>query len=355
MWGLAKHHVPLAALLLIHIGEDKCVAIFAAQSLTCKRQIGHMKVYHSLKEYQPGSHTVATIGTFDGLHIGHRTILRRLVAAAQARQGEAVLISFHPHPRLVLFPDNNPLRLLHTLEEKIEMLQTIGLDKLLLIPFTREFSRLPSTHFIEHVLVETVQIDQIIIGYDHRFGKNRTGGLEELQEMAPRYGYEVEEIPAQSIDEAKVSSTKIRSALQAGQVQAAEKYLGYPYSFAGEVVHGEKAGRTLGYPTANLQPDVPLKLIPGHGVYFVRVRVREQDYYGMMSIGVKPTMGEFTQTQEVFIFDFDQDIYGQTVRVTFLEYLRGEQKFDSREALIVAMDADRDYCLRRIAEREAAN
>ena len=312
-----------------------------------------MKVFRSLESYEAGGHTVATIGTFDGVHIGHRTILERLMAAARERNGEAVLISFHPHPRLVLFPENNPLKLLHTLDEKIALLDEIGLDKLLLIPFTREFSRLPSQRFVEDILVQTLRIDHIIIGYDHRFGKNRTGGLEELQSYAEKWDYTVEEIPAQSIDEAKVSSTKIRKAIQEGDVQTAEKYLGYKYSFAGEVIHGEKAGRTLGYPTANLEPEDPLKLIPGHGVYFVRVEVRGEPYFGMMSIGVKPTMGEFTQTQEVYIFDFNQDIYGETVRVHFLEYLRGEKKFDSKEALILAMNADRDYCLRRMEEEKS--
>ncbi|MEM9985261.1 MAG: riboflavin kinase, partial [Bacteroidota bacterium] len=185
-------------------------------------------------------------------------------------------------------------------------------------------------------------------GYDHRFGKNRTGGLQELQAHAGQYRYTVEEIPAQSIDEAKVSSTKIRKALQEGKVQDAQKYLGYPYSFAGTVVHGEKAGRKLGYPTANLAPQDALKIIPGHGVYFVQAEVKGKRYYGMMSIGVKPTMGEFTQTQEVYLFDFDEDIYGETVRVYFLEYLRGEKKFPSLEALIQSMDSDRDYCLEQI-------
>lgn len=309
-----------------------------------------MQVYRSRAAYKPGPHTVATIGTFDGVHIGHRTILERIIATAHARQGEALLISFHPHPRLVLFPENNPLRLLHTLDEKIALLEEIGIDRLLLIPFTREFSRIPSRQFVQEVLVETAQIERIVIGYDHRFGKNRTGGLQELQEMSPEFGYEVEEISAQSIDEAKVSSTKIRRALQEGDVETAAKYLGYTYSFAGRVIHGEKAGRTLGYPTANLDPEDPLKLIPGRGVYFVKARVRARSYYGMMSIGIKPTMGEFSQTQEVYLFDFDQDIYGETVRVSFLEFIRGEKKFSSKEALIQAIDADRDHCLRRIAE-----
>ncbi len=309
-----------------------------------------MKVFRSLEEYQAGGHTVATIGTFDGVHIGHRTILERLKDAARKREGESVLISFHPHPRLVLFPENNPLKLLQSLDEKIALLDEFGLDKLLLIPFTKEFSRIPSHRFIREVLVETLEIDHIIIGYDHRFGKNRTGGLEELETYAEDWGYTVEEIPAQSIDEAKVSSTKIRKALQEGDVQTAEKYLGYPYSFAGKVIHGEKMGRKLGYPTANLEPSDPLKVIPGIGVYLVKVQVDERWFYGMMSIGVKPTMGEFAQTQEVFLFDFDEDIYGEEIRVHFLEYLRGEKKFKSLTELIVAMDADRDYSLKRIAE-----
>ncbi len=307
-----------------------------------------MDVYRSLDTYLPGPHPVATIGTFDGLHIGHKTILERIKQAASERDGESVLISFHPHPRLVLFPENNPLRLLHTLDEKIEALAELGIDKLLLIPFTKEFSRLPSQRFIKDVLVDHVKIERIIIGYDHRFGKNRTGGLQELQTHAEQFRYTVEEIPAQSIDEAKVSSTKIRKALQGGKVQDAQKYLGYPYSFAGTVIHGEKAGRKLGYPTANLTPEDPLKIIPGRGIYFVKAKVKEKLYYGMMSIGVKPTMGDFTQTQEVYLFDFDEDIYGETVRVYFLEYLRGEKKFSSLEALIQAMDGDRDYCLAQI-------
>ncbi|MEM7375540.1 MAG: bifunctional riboflavin kinase/FAD synthetase [Bacteroidota bacterium] len=309
-----------------------------------------MKLYQSLDAYQPGSHTVATIGTFDGLHIGHRTILQRIQEVAKEIDGESLLISFYPHPRLVLFPDNNPLKLLHTLEEKIAMLNDIGLDKLLLLPFTKEFSRMPSRAFIQHILSEKIGIHKIIIGYDHRFGKNRAGGIEELQQYAPELGYLVEEIPAQSIDDAKVSSTKIRRAIQDGKVELAKDYLGYPYSFAGKVIHGEKQGRQLGYPTANIQPDDPLKLIPADGVYFVRVWVESEELYGMMSIGTKPTIGEFDRYHEVYIFDFARDIYDQTIRVDLLNWIRPQEKFDSLDTLIAAIQGDEQFCRKKMAQ-----
>ncbi|MCB0843012.1 MAG: bifunctional riboflavin kinase/FAD synthetase [Bacteroidetes bacterium] len=300
-----------------------------------------MKVYHSLEEYQKGKNTVATIGTFDGVHIGHRVILQKLIDTAKAMDGESVLISFHPHPRLVLFPENNPLRLLQTIEEKIRILEKIGLDKLLLIPFTREFSRIPSKAFIRDILIDTVGIKKIVIGYDHRFGKNRTGGIEELNELKFEGKYQVEEIPAQSIDDAKVSSTKIRLALKEGDIEAANRYLGYSYTFAGEVIHGEKQGRKLGFPTANINPDDPRKLIPCNGIYFVRVFLGNEIHFGLMNVGHKPTMGEFDRSQEVWIYDFDRDIYGKTLRVEILEYMRPELKFDSLEALIEAMNQDK--------------
>lgn len=301
-----------------------------------------MKVYRSLEEYEAGPHAVATIGTFDGVHIGHRTILSRLIQSAQAINGESILISFHPHPRLVLFPENNPLRLLHTLEEKIALLDEIGLDKLLLIPFTREFSRMSSKVFIRDVLVETVQIERIIIGYDHHFGKNRAGGIEELQQYSKSWEYSVEEIPAQSIDDAKVSSTQIRNALKAGDVLTAAKYLGYPYSFSGEVVHGQKQGRLLGFPTANIAPEENRKVIPANGVYFVRVMLPDRKFkFGLISIGVKPTMGEFQRSQEVWIYDYEGDLYGQKLRVEMLEWLRGEEKFESLDALVSQMNLDK--------------
>lgn len=311
-----------------------------------------MKVYRSLEAYEQGDHTVATIGTFDGVHLGHRTILERLKSAAKEANGESVLISFHPHPRLVLFPENNPLRLLHTLDEKIQLLDSIGIDKLLLIPFTREFSRIPSKLFIQDILAQQIGIRRIVIGYDHHFGKNRTGGIDELRSYADAWNYEVEEIPAQAIDDANISSTKIRQALQECDIDTARKYLGYDYGFSGTVIHGEKQGRLLGYPTANIEPENPLKLIPADGIYFVRVLIGDTSLFGMMSIGVKPTMGEFARTHEVYIFDFEGDLYDQTIRVEMLTYIRGEKKFDSLEALIAAIQDDERVCRQLMADRQ---
>jgi riboflavin kinase/FMN adenylyltransferase len=310
-----------------------------------------MKVYRSLDTYEKGGRTVATIGTFDGLHIGHKTILDRLKNSAHALEAEAVLISFHPHPRLVLFPDNNPLRLLHTLEEKIAMLDAIGINKLLLIPFTRDFSRIPSRAFVQDILVDKIGITRLVIGYDHHFGKNRTGNIEELEEMSKEFGYEVEEIPAQAIDNANVSSTKIRQALLSGDIETARAYLGYDYSFAGTVVHGAKKGRSFGYPTANIRPDDTRKLIPGDGVYFVKVHTAGHSYYGMLSIGTKPTLGEYDRTAEVNIFNFDQDIYGKPIRVDMLAFLRGQEKFVSTAELIEAMGRDKRRCEEMMMKR----
>ena len=304
-----------------------------------------MKVYRSVEAFEKGNNTIATIGTFDGVHIGHQTILNRIIQLAKRVEGESVLISFYPHPRLVLFPENNPLKLLHTLEERIATLEQLGLDKLLLIPFTKDFSRTPSKAFIRDVLVEGVGIHTIVIGYDHHFGKNRTGGIEELRSFSDQYKYEVEEIPAQSINEANISSTKIRRALEAGEVDVANTYLGYNYGFSGIVVHGEKQGRQLGYPTANMEPDEATKLIPCDGVYLVRVFIGDQQYYGLMSVGKKPTMGEFERSQEVFIMDFSGDLYGQKIRVEFIRYLRGEKKFNGVQELIAAMDQDKANAL----------
>ncbi|MDX1907603.1 MAG: bifunctional riboflavin kinase/FAD synthetase [Bacteroidia bacterium] len=313
-----------------------------------------MEVFRSPEAYRRGTYTVATIGTFDGVHLGHQAIFGRMQAHAAAHGGETLLISFEPHPRLVLFPENNPLRLLHTLDEKIERLAASGLDKLLLIPFTREFSRVTSQAFICDLLAGQLGIRHIVIGYDHHFGKNRTGGIEELEQYAPAYGYTVEAVGPQALEGDNISSTKVRRALQTGDVPTASRYLGYDYGFTGTVVHGEKQGRLLGYPTANLAPEDPLKLIPLDGVYLVRVLIGAGRWYGLMNIGKKPTMGEFERSHEVYILDFAGDLYGQRVRVEFLHYLRGEKKFGSLPELIAAMDADQALGRQLIAEREGA-
>ncbi len=309
-----------------------------------------MEVFRSLSSYQKGNQTIVTIGSFDGVHIGHRFILKKIIDKAKVRGGESLLISFDPHPRMILNPGDNGLKLLHTIPEKIELLESLGLDKLLLIPFSRDFSLLSSDQYIERVLLQTVGPEEIVIGYDHRFGHDRKGGIEELRRYATRQNFEVEEIPPQAVDDAKVSSTKIREALTLGMVETAAKYLGYSYSFGGRVIHGEKMGRILGYPTANIEPESKHKLIPANGVYLVRVRIKDSWYYGLMNIGRKPTVGEFERGYEVYILDFDEDIYGEYVRTEFLEYIRPERKFKSLDELIAAMDSDKHYSIEKIKQ-----
>lgn len=309
-----------------------------------------MKVYRQISEFERGRPAVATIGTFDGVHLGHRKILARLTDEAQTLNCDSVVISFHPHPRLVLFPDDNPLRLLHSIEERIEMMAGLGIDKLLIIPFTKEFSRYTSAMFIKEVLVDAVGIRKIIVGYDHHFGKNRTGGLKDLEEGGAEYKFSVAEIPAEQIDHASVSSTKIRQALASGDMETARRFLGYPYPLSGTVMRGQALGRELGYPTANIHPDEPLKQIPAEGVYLVRVRAEGQEYFGMLNIGRKPTVGEFPLGIEVNILDFDGDLYGKTLRVEFLRRIREDKKFSSLEELKRAIDGDKEVCLALIKE-----
>jgi riboflavin kinase / FMN adenylyltransferase len=311
-----------------------------------------MRVFQGLQDYVQGHDAVATIGTFDGVHHGHQKILGRLIDAARAVGGESVVISFHPHPRLVLFPDDHSLRLLQSIDEKIAALDALGIDKLLLIPFTREFAEFTSQQFISQVLIEAVGIKRIVIGYDHHFGKGRAGGLKELQAGAAYHGYEVEEIPAEQIDKASVSSTKIRQALETGDLGTASRFLGYDYGLQGTVVQGEQLGRQLGYPTANIRPSDPHKLIPAQGVYLARVVLAGVAHFGMLNIGKKPTVGEgFPLGIEVHIFDFDRDIYGAQVQVDFLEWIRPDMKFGSLDELILALDRDRDAALALIVSR----
>ena len=308
-----------------------------------------MQVFYNIDDFLHQKPVVATIGTYDGLHLGHKKILQRLKDIAAEIGGETVLISFHPHPRLVLFPDKAPIHLLQNIEEKIATLRDFGIDKLLLIPFTKEFSQTSSDTFIRNILVEKVGISRLVIGYDHHFGANRSGDIHELRQYAKECNYEVEEIPAQAIDNANVSSTKIRQALSVGDIQSANAFLGYPYHFSGKVIHGQKQGRLLGYPTANLDLQDIHKLIPANGVYFVRAIDENQAFFGMMSIGVKPTMGKFERGIEVNIFDFDKDIYGKMLKIEVLQYIRPELKFDSLEALIQAIDNDKAFCLKEIS------
>ncbi len=305
-----------------------------------------MQFYRDLTAYLPGGYVpgpnpVVTIGTFDGVHLGHQVILQRVMEDAQRIGGESIVVSFHPHPRLVLNPADTSLRLLNTVEEKAERLEQLGLSKLVLIPFTKEFSETTSEHFIKHILVDTLRAHTVVIGYDHRFGKGRGGGLEELRVAGTQHGFAVEEIPAQQIDDANVSSTRIRNALRSGDVTQAARLLGYRYPLSGIVVQGRQLGRTIGYPTANLHLPDPYKKVPLEGIYAVECYVRGTRWPGMMSIGRNPTVGEgLPVTLEVNLIGFHDDIYGETLTVRFIQRLRNEAKFDSMEALQAQMKQD---------------
>jgi riboflavin kinase / FMN adenylyltransferase len=313
-----------------------------------------MKVFRSLDSFEKGTQSVATIGTFDGVHLGHKKILGRLIAAARDIGGESVVISFHPHPRRVLRPEDNSLRMLQSIDERISALEAIGIDKLLLIPFTVEFAQQDSSQFILEILVKLVGMKRIVIGYDHHFGKNRGGGIKELELGARQYGYAVEEIPVQQIDNANVSSTKARKAILLGDLETARKFLGYDYSLSGKVIEGQKIGRSIGYPTANILPDDPWKLIPAEGVYLAQLWVNGQMHTGMLNIGRKPTVGDhFPLGIEIHLFDFEQDIYGKSVRVEFLQWIRPDMKFASLEELIQALQHDREISLSLIQKRNS--
>ena len=270
-----------------------------------------MIVYRNPDDIQPLSNAVVTSGTFDGVHRGHQTILARLTEVAKASGGESVLITYWPHPRTVVSNDSQNLKLLTTLDEKIALLDQAGVDHLVIIPFTRSFSQLTSGEYIRQILMDKIGTKKLVIGYDHRFGRDREGGFEYIKQHQSEYGFEVEEIPRQDVEAVGVSSSKIRAALNEGDVEIASRFLGRPYSLTGTIVKGRQLGRTIGFPTANMQVDDPAKLIPANGVYAVDVEYGGQTLGGMLNIGFRPTVAGTHQTIETYIFDFDKDIYGE--------------------------------------------
>lgn len=303
-----------------------------------------MKVYRDISSFENKGNAVVTTGTFDGVHIGHKRIIARLKEVAQQINGESVIITFFPHPRLVLFPEDNDLKLINTLEEKIELLEKAGIDHLLIIPFTKEFSRLSSLEFIQQILVDKIGTKKLVIGYDHHFGKNREGTFEHLKHYAPEYGFEVEEIPEQDINDVAVSSTKIRNAILEGDFRIANSYLGHAFTLRGTVTRGDQIGRTIGYPTANIHVPETYKLIPGEGIYAVALNVNNHPYKGMLYIGNRPTVNGLNKVIEVNIFDFNADIYDETIEITFHQYIRGDKKLNGLEELKAALAADEIAC-----------
>ena len=301
-----------------------------------------MKVYHSISDFQNVSRPILTTGTFDGVHFGHKIIIDRLKEIAKNQNGETVLLTFSPHPRMVLFPDDHNLQLINTLDEKIKLLEQAGIEHLIIHPFTKAFSRTTSMQFVRDIIVNELNTHKLVIGYNHHFGRNREGSFEHLKEYAPLYGFEVEEISAQLIDDVSISSTKIRNSLLSGDVSKAADYLGYNYPLKGQVIEGQQIGRTLGFPTANLKVLDGSKLIPKDGVYAVNVEVKRQTFKAMMNIGNNPSLISKKHSLEVHIFDFDSDIYDEQIEVRFIKRIREEISFDNLDALKIQLKQDED-------------
>ncbi|MCX6182598.1 MAG: bifunctional riboflavin kinase/FAD synthetase [Bacteroidetes bacterium] len=300
-----------------------------------------MKVYYRLQDFKKLDKAVVTTGTFDGVHLGHQTILNRLKEIALREGAETVVLTFDPHPRIVIYNDTN-IRLITTLPEKIEWLEKQGIDHLIVIPFTKEFSRISSIDFIRNILVGIIGTSKLVIGYNHLFGRNREGSFEHLKEYGPVYGFDVEEIPAQEINNVDISSTKIREALEVGNIVLANNYLGHSFSLRGKVVEGNQKGRTIGFPTANIHIDDQHKMIPGVGVYVVKVLMEGKEWGGMMNIGFRPTIKEEENINiEVNVFDFSGDIYGREIVILPLQKIRDEQKFASLDKLKEQLQQDR--------------
>lgn len=298
-----------------------------------------MKTHSSAHTFTSEKGTVVTIGTFDGVHIGHKKIIARLTESALANEWESVVLTFFPHPRMLLQKDAD-IKLINTITERGTLLEGLGLDHLVVHPFTIDFSRMDAEDFVEEILVRALNAKKVIIGYDHRFGRNRTANIEDLKRFGEQFGFEVEEISKQELEDVAVSSTKIRAALLEGDMDKANAYLGYPIMLEGTVVHGKSLGKTLGYPTANLHISEDYKLIPGQGVYVVQSFIENTLVYGMMNIGTNPTVGGVKQTIETYFFDFDSDLYDKQLSIEILCKIRGEQHFESVEVLIKAMQED---------------
>lgn len=304
-----------------------------------------MKIFHDISTCREVKNPILTLGMFDGVHIGHQAIIQKLNEIAAEMHGESTLLTFEPHPRIVLHKDLKGLELLTTLEEKISLLQDSGLENLILHEFTPEFACLSSEEFVKELLVNHIGVHTIIIGHDHQFGKDRSGNFEQLQELSKDHGFQLIRLDEIKSGDFLVSSTEIRNALKEANLDLVKKGLGRNYRFSGEVEHGDKLGRTLGFPTANLKLDA-YKLVPKNGVYFVKVIHESKTHKGLLSVGTRPTVTNSHEKRvEVFILDFDQEIYGETLEVELLEFIREDMKFDSLEALVEQMNLDLQFAI----------
>jgi riboflavin kinase/FMN adenylyltransferase len=302
-----------------------------------------MKRFNNINEFNCKKSTIITIGTFDGVHLGHQKILKKLNIEAENNGLESSVLTFFPHPRTVLNP-NSSLKLINTIEERISLFKKSKIDNLIVHPFTKEFSELDSEDYVKNILVDQLKAKIVLIGYDHKFGKNRTADINNLKEYGIKYNFEVIEIKAEEINDIAISSTKIRNSIEEGDIQLTNSYLGYEFSFFGKVVKGNSIGKTLGFPTANIKIGTDLKLIPKNGVYLISTIMNQKIIFGMMNIGIKPTTNENTKSIEVNLFDFNQDLYDTNITIYIKQFLREEIKFDSLNELKLQIEKDKITC-----------
>jgi riboflavin kinase/FMN adenylyltransferase len=310
-----------------------------------------VNIYSSASKYNNPRASVVTIGTFDGVHIGHKEILNRLITTGKNEDLDSVVLTFFPHPRMVLQTDSS-IKLINTIDERKDLMNKTGLDHLIIHPFTKAFSRLTALEFVRDILVHKLNIKKIVIGYDHRFGRNRNADIEDLKEFGLIYGFEVEEISAQELDDVAVSSTKIRNALKIGDIQTANTYLGYPFMLSGTVVKGKAIGRTIQYPTANLELSEDYKLIPKEGVYVVKTTIDSKTVYGLTNIGTNPTVGGTLKTIETYFLNFSDDLYDKKLQIEFLTHIRDAETFGSIDALKKAIQSDEKFARNFLKKHE---
>ena len=303
-----------------------------------------MKIFHSINDFKPTKKTIVTIGTFDGVHIGHQKIIEKLIQNAVDYNCESLILTFFPHPRMVL-QEGSEIKLLNTIEERSNLIQKTGLSNLIIHPFNKEFSRLTAEEFVKTILVDALNIQKIIIGYDHRFGRNRSANIDDLIVYGKQYNFEVEQISAKEIDDVSISSTKIRNAILNGHMALANEYLGYTYVLNGTVIKGKQLGRTIGFPTANLKIEEEYKLIPKNGVYIVKSTINKKTVFGILNIGTNPTVNGEKLSIEVHFIDFDGDLYHSNIEISVLESIREEQKFDSIELLKNQIQEDKEAAI----------
>lgn len=313
-----------------------------------------MKTIHGIENFPADEASIVTIGTFDGVHLGHQQILKQLIDTSRKSKLKSVLLTFFPHPRMVLQPDIS-MRLIQTIQEREKALQKTGLDYLVIHPFSTEFSRLSADDYVKQILVEQLNVRKVVVGYDHRFGRNRTASLEDMYHYADIHEFEVIEINAEKIESTAVSSTKIRKAIDEGNIELANTYLGHSFTIEGMVIDGDKRGRELSYPTANIDLQNQHKIVPKQGVYLVKSKLKGRVVYGMMNIGTKPTFDTTMPSIEVHFLDWNGDLYGQAVQVELLKWVREERKFSSVEELQTQIQADEQYCRSSIPTKHVSN